>query len=146
MMRLRSQNGYIFLVSVIVIGAIAVASTLSLLLLGWAAEQNGQTHVRTNQALELANTCADRALMGLRDSVTYAGNQDVVLAYGTCKIYPAVGANNKRTICVEGTDTNTTRRLHITLSAIFPTVTVSKWDEVGCFTDCGTGNSVCTGG
>jgi len=127
-----TRGGYVFLVSAIVIGSIAVVSTVSLLILGWAAEQNGQTHVKTNQALELANTCLDRAIVTLRENPAYRGGNEYSFPYGTCKIYAMEGTGNSRGVCVEGTVDGVLRRLEVRLAAIFPQVAVSAWDDVSC--------------
>lgn len=129
-----SRDGYVFLISAIVIGAIGVVSTVSLLVLGWAAEQNGQTIVKSNQALELANTCLDRAILALQENANYRGGDMVDFPYGTCRVYPMEGTGNRRGICVEGQVDGTTRRLQVVLSAIFPSITVRNWDDVSCCT------------
>ncbi len=86
MTRLTSRPGYIFLVTVLVIGAIASATATSLLLLGWAAEQNGLLLMQSAQAYEHANTCAERALRELRRDLAYTGNVTHTFEYGSCEI------------------------------------------------------------
>jgi hypothetical protein len=137
-MRSTSQHpGYIFLITVLVIGVITSATALSLMLLGWAAEQNGLAVVQSTQAYENAQTCVERALRDLRNDLNYAGNQTYSLAYGTCAIGKIGSAgNDNRTLCVTGVSHDDTRRMQIQLDTIFPTVIVRSWEEVGSFTLC----------
>ena len=55
------RNGYVFLISVLVIGAIAATTAISLILLGLASEQSGLSVIQSSQAYELAQACAERA-------------------------------------------------------------------------------------
>jgi hypothetical protein len=97
------HTGYVFLVGVLVIGAIAAATTMSLLLLGWAAEQNGRTIEESARAVEIARACAERTLRTLRSNLAYAGNETLSLYGGQCVIRPINGSGNEqRIVCIEG--------------------------------------------
>ena len=133
----QRRGGYIFLISVLVIGAIASATAVSLLLLGWAAEQNGQVVAESAQAYEYAHACTERALLSLRSDLGYAGSGTVTFASGQCAILPLGGSGNEqRTICSEGRAGGNVRRLQLRLTRVFPSVTVSSWQEVSSFTLC----------
>lgn len=137
MMHLRARNGYVFLVTVLMIGAIASTTLLSLLLLGWAAEQNGALVERSQHAFELMQTCAERTLRSLRLDPTYAGNETFSFGRGTCTVHAIGGGGNlDRTICIESVSGPVTRRSEIQLSRIFPVTTVRSWQEVSTFTHC----------
>jgi hypothetical protein len=137
MIRSPSHSGYIFLVSVLAIGAIATATVVSLLLLGWAAEQNGYLVMQSRQANENARTCAERALRSLRSDVTYGGEQTFQLTRGSCTIDPIGGTGNEnRTICVLGIDVNTDARMEVLVSKLYPSVVISSWQNVSDFSLC----------
>lgn len=132
-----SHTGYVFLVSVLVIGAIAGTTTLSLLLLGWAAEQNGFLAVQSHQALENAHTCAERALLSLRKDPTYGGDETFTLARGSCTVEPIGGSGNEdRTLCVEGSDGDTDQRMELNIKHLFPSVSIASWQDVSDFSLC----------
>lgn len=133
----RARTGYIFLVSVLVIGAIAAATVVSLLLLGWAAEQNGFLEVKSHQALENAHTCAERTLRSLRLDPTYGGEETFTLTRGTCTVDPIGGSGNRnRTICVQGNQNNVVARMEIAVAQLFPSVTITSWQQVAAFSLC----------
>ena len=133
----RGKPGFVFLISVLIIGAIVTAMSTSLILLGIAAEQNGMTVVQSAQAYEYAQTCAERALLSLRSDLTYDGGETVTFSNGTCTVMHAGGSGNTdRTLCLEGTSGRTTRRLEIAIRKVYPQATVTSWREVSSFTLC----------
>jgi hypothetical protein len=137
MMRLKIRNGYIFLVTVLVVGAIASVAALSMLLLGWAAQQNGLLLTQSNQAYEYSYTCAERAIRSLRNDLSYSGEQTFTFSRGTCDVRAIGGdGNENRTICTSGSSGESTHRMQITLSSVFPSVMVKQWEEVNTFTLC----------
>ena len=133
----RSRPGYIFLVTVLVIGVIATATASSLLLLGWAAEQNGLLMQQTNQAFEYAQTCAERAMRSLRSDLGYVGETTYAFSLGSCEIKTIGGAGNeKRTLCVAGYSGDSVRRMEASIDRLYPTVTIRSWQEVSAFSLC----------
>lgn len=137
MTRTSAHPGYIFLVSVLMIGVISSTTLLSLLLLGWAAEQNGQLSVQSQQSLEYMQTCAERSIRSLRLDPTYTGEERYRFGSDSCYIRVIGGSgNNDRTICLEGLSGNVTRRMEIRVSALFPSVVIRSWQEVSAFSYC----------
>lgn len=132
-----SRDGYIFLVSVLVIGVIASATATSLLLLGWAAEQNGQLVVESSRAFEYAQTCAERAIRSLKIDTGYGGDQVIDFEWGACEVHAVGGnGNTRRTLCIEGRSGDNVRRMEIYIERLFPSTIVTSWAEVSAFTLC----------
>lgn len=137
---LALKNGYILVITVLFIGAILVATTVSLLALGWAAEQNGVVYSNTNQALEAAQGCMGIALDKMRKNGSYAGFETYVFPgnLGSCEILSIQGGGySNRTICTEGTSGDTTRRLRMKVSAFLPLVVISEAEEIPAVGTCG---------
>lgn len=136
-MIMRSHPGYAFLVTVLVVGIIATATSTSLMLLGWAAEQNGLLVEQSGQAEEYARTCVERTFRMLRSEPSYAGGETVTFPKGTCVIHPVLGdGGNDRRICVEGVSGRSTRRFQVEVSEVFPSIKTSSFAEVVAFTSC----------
>lgn len=132
-----SHNGYVFLITVLVIGSIASATAASLMLLGWAAEQNGKLVVDSAQAYEYAQTCAERALRALRLDLAYIGNESVTFAQGSCDIRRIWGKGNEnRKMCITGYSGDSVRRVQIDVLSLYPSVRIKSWQEVSSFTFC----------
>ena len=93
MMSTRIRPGYIFLVAVLVTGAIATATAVSMLYLSLAAERNSYAIVQSAQALEYAQTCAERAIRTLRRDITYMGGHTITLGTdASCTLSVITGA------------------------------------------------------
>lgn len=133
-----AHDGYIFLVSILILGTIAMTVTLSMLLLSISAEQNGQTVAQSGAAFDAAQTCIERAIRSLRADPTYAGRETISVSSGaTCEI-KGIGSsgNYRRSICAEGRSGSNTRRIEAMLNALRPSVRVRSWREVPTFTLC----------
>lgn len=134
---LRFRAGYVFLMSVIMIGAIAIATLSSLLMIGVGSMQIGFTVRQSEQARSLAQTCAERALRSLWEDTAYAGGEELSFAEGPCDILPIGGSGNEnRSVCAEGRVGSTVRRYEILLERVLPSIRVSTWREVDQFTAC----------
>jgi cysteine-rich repeat protein len=136
------RPGYIFLISVLFIGSIAVATVVSLLLLGWAAEQNGQTFAYSTQALEMAKSCLEIGVQNLRDDLNYAGDEMIQFSPTTyCTLLPIQGnGNSYRTICSEGKAGSTVKRIKMELLQVLPSPVVNGYEETTDSGDCTPAN------
>lgn len=115
----------------------AAATATSLMLLGWAAEQNGFLIERSGQAEQYARSCIDRVFLRLRAEPTYAGGETVTFPKGSCVIHPVLGDGvNDRRVCVEGKSAKSTRRFQAAVAEVFPKIKISSFAEVAAFTLC----------
>ena len=133
----QSRDGYIFLLSVLFVSAIAVSVVGSYLMLSIASMKNGMTFQSSSQSLELAHTCAERGLLKLFEDSGYAGSETLNFTEGTCEILKTGGfGNENRTVCVEGISGAHTRRFEIIISALLPSIQIYSWQEVATITAC----------
>lgn len=126
----RSLDGYIALITVIVVGAVVVAVGISLLLLGLSAGRTGFAVEQSTKARSLANACAENALQLIHDSVPYTGTLNLSLDDGSCSSTVTAGVGQSRTIVVTGTVVTVVRKINISITQIIPTIVVSSWLEV----------------
>lgn len=137
MMISHSRHGYILLITILIIGAIASAILASLLLLGISANHVSLSVLQANQALANAQGCAEYGLMKLRESPSYAGNEFVTIGSDQCEILTIGGiGNNNRVLCTEGSVGDSIRRLEIVIDQILPETTILSWQEVAIFSLC----------
>lgn len=133
----RHRQGYVFLVTVLIIGIVAVLIVSSLLFIATNAARTGLTLETSGRALNFASTCMESALLSLHTDGAYAGNETQTFTYGSCRVLAVGGSGNgQRTICTEGLSGSTTRRLEVTISRIIPSIRVVSWQEVPSFTLC----------
>ncbi len=127
------QKGYIALITVLVIGAVGVAITISILLLGLGSSRTSFSLEQSNQAKALANACSEEALQQIHDSVPFEGTGNLTLGQGTCTYTVTKFTGHNRTITAAGTVATTTRRVSITLDKITPNINITSWQEVADF-------------
>ena len=153
--RYTARSGYVLLISVLVVGVVASASAITILMLGLGAEKSALAVQQSTQSYANAWSCAEHAIQKLREDFEYEGNESKTLTYAfttntlgypghidygstSCIIYPVGGYGNEdRTICIEGTfGKGTKRRLEVAVTRIHPDVRIGSWEEVGQITSC----------
>ena len=91
-MNWQKPNGFITLVSVLVVGAVGTAISASVVLLGLGASRTSFAIEQSNQAKALSIACSDEALMQIRYDTSYSGSGNLTLGQGTCSYTVAAGA------------------------------------------------------
>jgi len=135
--RLKFRNGYVFLISILVIGGIAMATMGSLLLISIGILRSGFALEQSTQAVAIAHACAERSLLSLWKDSAYFGNEQLVFPQGECDILRIGGSGNEnRSLCVEGRTGSAVRRYEIILQRILPSIRVYSWQEVDDFSLC----------
>jgi len=133
----QNRSGYIFLLSVLVVGAISLAVTTSALLLSTSAARTGLSLKHSSESLALAQACAEHAVLELRSNSSYGGSELLSIGNGTCEILTVGGTGNEnRTICAEGIRGDTARRIEILITRLLPKVAITSWQEVTDFISC----------
>lgn len=122
------------LLSVLIVGAVGLAISTAVILLGIGAGKSSLTLQQSNQAKALANACQEEALQKLRESIYYSGNQTISFTNGSCTIQTISGAGNtNRTIQTSGTIGNVQRKIKVIVATVHPAITIQSWQEVADF-------------
>ena len=128
------ENGYVTLISVLVIGAIGVAVGVSLISLGLSASRTSFSLEQSNQTKALANACAEEALQQIRDQpLSFSGTDNLALGRGNCTYTVTAGSGEDRTIEASGTVDTIVRKVEISIDQINPTINITSWQEVAEF-------------
>lgn len=133
MMQYKKQFGYVTLLSVLVVGAVGVAVSLSLLLLGLGSSRTGFALQQMYQAKALADACAEDALLEIRNATSFTGNGSLTLGQGTCSYTVTSQGGQNRTVTATGMVGSVTRKVKGVLTKVSPNITVASWKEVGDF-------------
>ncbi len=133
MSRNGKVNGYIALVSVLVVGSIALASAVSLLLLGIDASRTALVNTQAASARAAANTCAEVALDKLRQDVSYQGNETITLSNGSCTIATLFQSGSSTSIQLTAEVSGLTRKSMIQTATLISQVQLESWQEVADF-------------
>lgn len=133
MPKINNKKGVTTLVAILVVGAIASAVAISLVLLGISATKNSLAIQQSFQAKALADACAEYALQQIRNSVPYTGSGSLTLGQGTCNYTVTSQGGQNRTVTVYGTVGTIVRKVKITVSQINPRIIIATWQEVADF-------------
>lgn len=131
--KLIRRNGYITLLSVLIISSVGLAITVSLILLGLGSSKSSFTIERSAQAKALAGACVEQALQEIRDSVAFSGTGNLTLSHGNCTFTVTSAGGENRSIISSGQVGTVIRKARITLSQINPQINVSSWQELADF-------------
>jgi hypothetical protein len=131
---MRSRyNGFVTLLSVLILAAVSTAVSVSLLVLGLASSRTSFSLQQLHEAKSLADTCAETALQKVRDTTSFSGTGGVNLGTGSCSYTVTAQSGEQRTITASGVVGSLTRKVKITITQINPSITISAWQEVADF-------------
>jgi hypothetical protein len=126
----KTRKGYIMLMSVLVVGAIGAAVSVSVILLGLAGSRTGLAYQQMHQAKALANACSEEALERIRESTPFVGTGNLFIGTDNCLFAVKSEGGENRTIYATGTVGMITRKTKVSVTAINPLIVVSEWREI----------------
>jgi hypothetical protein len=125
----NKQDGYIALMSVLILGAFTTAVAVLLLSTGVTSQQSTIISQRSAQARKLADGCTEEAFQILREQPAYTGTASISFKNGECTFVVSGETNpQKRTILSTGSIMGTVRRseAHVTIRPLSISVTSIK--------------------
>ena len=129
-----AEQGYIALISVIIISALIVLIASSANLISISESSMGLNERQSWEAFYLANACGEEALMKLKESLKYKGDETLNFENGTCTILSGTGAGNQnRMINISDSDYNIFRKIKIVINRVNPEIDIKSWMEVTDF-------------
>jgi Tfp pilus assembly protein PilX len=129
----ENSSGYVLLISVLILGAVGLASVLSLILIGVSSSRSALVTQQSAQARFLADTCIESGLEQIRESNSYTGGNTLSFGANSCIYDVANLGGNIRQINATGTVDQIVRKVKVTTSALSPKIIISSWQEVGDF-------------
>jgi hypothetical protein len=129
----ENKAGYVTLLSVLVLGAISSAVTITLLVLGIQSSQTSSSGLHSLQAHALAEACTEEALQEIRDSTLYTGSGSLSNAAGSCQYDVSSEGVERRRIQASSTVQTVTKKVEVTLDQINPEINVTSWKTVRNF-------------
>ncbi|MCR4328496.1 MAG: hypothetical protein NUV53_03180 [Patescibacteria group bacterium] len=130
---IRHRQGYITLISVLVVGAVGIAITISLILLGLSSSRTSFAVEQSNQAKALVNACVEEGMQQIRDATSFTGSGSLTLGQGVCSYTVTSQGGQNRTIVASSTVGTIIRKTKVIIDKINPTIQVVSWQEVSDF-------------
>ncbi|OGH11265.1 MAG: hypothetical protein A2857_06595 [Candidatus Levybacteria bacterium RIFCSPHIGHO2_01_FULL_36_15] len=129
----KSKNGYIALISILIISTVTSAIALSLSLLGINEAKNSLGLKKGYETLKIAEGCAEEALYRLKNNQTYSGTiAPLNVGNGSCTITIS-GANPTYTILINAVlpeKPSYAKSLRLTVVAVGKDINITSWQEI----------------
>lgn len=129
----EKNKGYIALIGVLLIGVVAAATVISLIVMGINSLQTASALERANQAKALANACAEEALQQIRDATAFAGSFSLTFSQGVCSYQVTNNGGQNRQINILASAGTAQRNIVIAISQINPQIVITSWQELSDF-------------
>jgi hypothetical protein len=133
--KLKNEEGYVALMSVLIISAIGVIVSLSLLIGGMSYQRSVLALEQEYSTRALAKACANVALNKIRLNADYLGDENIVFDYGSCLILPINKNQNTYSINTQGVvDSFLHKNKIVVLRNTDPvSLSIQSWQEVADF-------------
>ena len=134
-MRLKFLNkkGYIVLIGVLIVGAVGLVIVSSLLLLSLGSSQNSLILKKSIQARALADACAEKAILRIKNWPSYSGVEKLKFEEGECQYRVRRLVWQIRIIESSGVVDSTVRKVRVVITKIIPSISIFSWQEVADF-------------
>lgn len=133
MIKKENQQGYVIIISVLIVGTVGLVITVVLALLSNDFYRTSFSLEQSNQSKALSNSCVETALQVVRNDNYYFGTDTVSLGQGTCDYLVIDTGGETREIQSTGTVGNIVRKVRVTVSEINPEILINSWQEVADF-------------
>lgn len=127
------MNGYIALISILIISAVLLLVAVSSGLLSISEANIGLEKSQGSRAFYSASACAEEALQKIREFLSFSGSGNIATKEGSCSYQVTKSDGQNRLITASGTAQNTTRKIKIAIDQILPEINISSWQEVADF-------------
>lgn len=124
------EDGYVALLSVLVVGAIATAIGVTLLVLGADSQRETLVTQQSIQARSLADACTEEALQQLHDNASFTGTNSLTLGQGNCNYTVTSTGSSTRTISANSTVGNVVRKVLVYVTMSSSSISITSWQEV----------------
>ncbi|MBN1325774.1 hypothetical protein JW977_02220 [Candidatus Falkowbacteria bacterium] len=127
----KNKNGYIALISVIIISAVVLILALGLAFISISEKQTIISHNKSLRNYYLANACANYAILQLQKNSEYAGNETISLDAYSCQIESVFGKGNTNRSFITSSQIDDQKKvLKIELDQIKPVTIIKSWGEL----------------
>lgn len=130
-MKTTYQSGFIAFTSLLVVSAVTLAIALSIPSLGLTEVNTSLSYKKSQEALKIAESCIEEALLRLRDTATYSGGT-LTVGDGSCTATVS-GSGSNRTIISTGTITGPPqyiKKIQVTIQRTGNSINLLTWQEI----------------
>lgn len=129
----NNRQGFVTLISVVVVGAALAAIAASVIVLGLDVSRSSLDTVDSARSRAYADACAEEALEIVRDTPSFTGTASLTFSGGGCSYDIAKLVRQARVVETAGIYRNAVRKVRVAVSRISPSMVVESWREVADF-------------
>lgn len=127
----NSQNGFIALVSAIIISAVLLVATVTLSYSSFFVRYNLLDGEYKERSSALAEGCVDAAILKLAGDPSYSGNEPITIGSELCTVRPVQISGNNKIIETQAEFQNSYTNLRVVVDQ--NTLAVQSWQEMPHF-------------
>ncbi len=126
----KIKEGYIALISVMLMSTLGLAIMLSVIASGVDASRTDFSLQQSGAARSIASSCAEEALQVIVETSTTSHNGNLTIASGTCTY--SITSINGQNITIQSTGVlgTVTSKIKVVVATTSPAVSLSSWEEV----------------
>lgn len=124
------QSGYVALLAVLIVGAVATATSLVLLSTSADSQRSALVSQQSKQARALAIACGEEALQIIHDDTAFTGTDALVLGQGSCTYTVSSTGASSRAISVTATVGNISRKVLINATIGSSNISITSWQDI----------------
>ena len=129
-MKRLNNDGYIALITVLIVSAVCLTSVLVILVTGADNQQFSLTLKNSDQSLGLAEACTEEALQQYHDSSSFTGSGNLTLGLGTCSYTVTSTGVSTRTVDASATVNGVVKKIRVYATISGSSISVTSWQEV----------------
>jgi hypothetical protein len=124
-----SPNGYVALMSLIIIGAVVLIAALALTFM--SVSQGGFiiSHNKSVKNYYAANACANYAILQLQQNMEYSGDENLDLEGIKCRVESVSGQDPARIIIASSQEGQQLKKIKVELDQVKPVTIIKSWGE-----------------
>ena len=126
----NTQSGYIALLAVLIVGAIATATSLVLLSTSADSQRSALVSQQSKQARALTVACGEEALQIIHEDTSYTGSDSLTLGQGNCTYTVTSTGASTRSISITATVGNIFRNIQINATIGASNISITSWQDV----------------
>lgn len=127
----NSPNGYIALMTLIMIGAIVLIAVIALTFMSVSQSNFIVSHNKTVKNYYAANACANYAILQLQKNEEYSGNQVIDIDNVKCNIETVSPAGEAgRIFVVSSQEGSQLKKIRVELDQVKPVTIIKSWGEI----------------
>ena len=124
------RSGYVALLTVLIVGAIATATALILLVTSADSQRSALVQQQSKQARVVAVACGEEALQTIHDDTAYTGTNNLSIGQGSCSYtVTSTGASTRR-IDVTATVGTISRKIQINATIGASNISITSWQDI----------------